>query len=88
MNSSLTLDFRDLNFGIRLTVTHTASRTLLGTIGDDIQLLALAVLDDLALDGRALNGRSADLDTALFAQMCIRDRSRIFLPFRSPSRRI
>lgn len=41
--------------------------TLLGTIGDDVELLALAVLDDLADNGSAFNNGSANLNSALLA---------------------
>ena len=40
---------------------------LLGTIGDDVELLALAVLDDLADNGSAFNNGSANLNSALLA---------------------
>ena len=40
---------------------------LLGTIGQDVELLALAGLDDLGNNGSALNNGSADLDRALLA---------------------
>ena len=40
---------------------------LLGTIGQDVELLALAGLDDLGNNGSALNNGSADLDSALLA---------------------
>ena len=40
---------------------------LLGTIGQDVELLALAVLDDLGHNGSALNNGSANLDRALLA---------------------
>ena len=40
---------------------------LLGTIGQDVELLALAVLDDLGDNGSALNNGSANLDRALLA---------------------
>ena len=40
---------------------------LLGTIGDDVELLALAVLDNLAHNGSAFHNGSADLDSALLA---------------------
>ena len=40
---------------------------LLGTIGQDVELLALAVLDDLGDNGSALNNGSANLNRALLA---------------------
>ena len=40
---------------------------LLGTIGDDVELLALAGLDDLGNNASALNDGSANLDSALLA---------------------
>ena len=48
-------------------MAHTASTVLLCAIGDDVQLLALAILDDLGRDGSALNNGSANLDRTLLA---------------------
>mgnify|MGYP006913910728 CR=1 FL=1 len=40
-------------------MAHTASTVLLCAIGDDVQLLALAILDDLGSNGSTLNNGSA-----------------------------
>src|SRR5699024_9405638 len=48
-------------------MAHAASTVLFGTIGDDVQLLALAILDDLGGNGSALHNGSAHLDRALLA---------------------
>ena len=48
-------------------MAHAASTVLLCAIGDDVQLLALAILDDLGRNGSALNNRSANLDRTLLA---------------------
>ena len=48
-------------------MADAASTVLLCAIGDDVQLLALAILDDLGRDGSALNNGSANLDRTLLA---------------------
>ena len=48
-------------------MAHAASTVLLCAIGDDVQLLALAILDDLGTYRSTVNIRSADLQTVLAA---------------------
>src|SRR5699024_10261400 len=65
--TSLAVDRGDLHLGVGLTMTLADHAALLGTIGQDVQLLALAVLDDLGDDRSAVHQRGADLDSALLA---------------------
>ena len=48
-------------------MAHAASTVLLCAIGDDVQLLALAILDDLGSNGSTLNNGSANLHRTLLA---------------------
>ena len=52
---ALAFDIGDFHFGERLAVAHLARRTLLGAVRQDVQLLALAIFQHLARDGRARN---------------------------------
>ena len=57
----LEADLADLNLGIRLTMTLAFTVALLGVVLEDTDLLALAVLDDLGVNLRALHHGSAEL---------------------------
>ena len=48
-------------------MAHTASTVLLCAIGDDVQLLALAILDDLFIKGSTVQNGSANLSRTLLA---------------------
>src|SRR5699024_2003437 len=64
---SLAVDRGDFHLGVGLTMALADHAALLGTIGQNVQLLALAILDDLADNASALDNGSADLDAALLA---------------------
>lgn len=51
----------DLDLRVGLSVTLTRSLVLLGLVVENVNLLALAVLDDLGLDGGAFNDGSSEL---------------------------
>ena len=57
----LQCDLGDLHLGVRLTMADLLLLALLSLVLQDMDLLALAVLDDLSLDSGALNNGSADL---------------------------
>ena len=54
-------DLGDLHLGVRLAMTDVLLLVLLGLVADDVDLLALAVLDDLGLDAGTLHSGSTDL---------------------------
>mgnify|MGYP001625624466 CR=1 FL=1 len=60
-------DGLDLHLGVGLSVTHLALGVLLGTIGEDGDLLPLAVLDDLRGHLGTLNNGSPELEVAIVA---------------------
>ena len=61
-NHKLQCDLGDLDLGVGLTMADVTLLALLSLVTDDVDLLALAVLDDLSLDDSALDDGGADLD--------------------------
>ena len=57
----LQCDLGDLHLGVGLTMTDLLLLALLGLVLQDVDLLALAVLDDLGLNGGTLDDGSTDL---------------------------
>ena len=54
-------DLGDLHLGVGLTMADVLLLALLSLVLDDVDLLALAVLNDLGLDSSAFHNGSADL---------------------------
>lgn len=67
-NHGLQRDGLNLNLGIGLSVTHLALRILLGAIGEDGDLLRLAVLDYLSCNLGSLNGGCTKLEVTIVAR--------------------
>src|SRR5699024_11112269 len=63
----LAVDRGDFHLGVGLTMALANHAALLGTIGQDVELLALAVFDNLGDNRSAVHDGRANLDGALLA---------------------